>query len=79
MLKQDGTFVIFGLGTEKNTTTKHSVQSSAFKEILISNKEEILNDLEELGINKTTLFPEVEGVAEYLKSSIRMKDEQSFY
>ena len=35
--------------------------------ILVKGKEEILKNLDLYGINKATLFPEIDNVAEYLK------------
>ena len=35
--------------------------------VLIEKKEEILEQLEHFSINRATLFPEIECVAEYLK------------
>ena len=37
-------------------------------QIRIQNKEQILNDLDKLGINSATLFPDIDNVARYLKS-----------
>lgn len=37
-------------------------------QIRIRNKEQILKDLDKLGINSATLFPEIDNVASYLKS-----------
>ena len=45
------------------------------KRILIKNsaKDDILEELDKLGINKSTLFPEIDKVAEYIKEKYTKK------
>ena len=35
---------------------------------LVKNKQKILNELDLLSINKSTLFPEIDSVSEYIKN-----------
>ena len=38
-----------------------------------SKKESILTELDRIGINKSTLFPEIDKVADYIKDKIQKK------
>ena len=68
ILRQDGAFIISGLS--KNVTEEHQkLASKVYAEIVIKGKDNmksILDDLDKLGINEATLFPEVDNVAHYL-------------
>jgi len=68
ILKQDGAFIIFGLDQDENESDV-KIRKYIVSEIVIdgSAKESILRDLEYIGINQATLFPEVEKVADYLR------------
>ena len=69
IIKQDGAFILCGLSDEFG-----SVEEFRYKEhgkkivVLIEKKKEILEQLEIFSINRATLFPEIEYVAEYLYS-----------
>lgn len=73
IVKQDGAFILCGLNCEKEGlesfryTTKHGKKVI----VLIKNKEKILKQLETFSINRASLFPEIECVAEYLKNKYR--------
>ena len=49
--------------------------SSLYKRIIIDHKskENILKELDKLGINKSTLFPEIDKVADYIKEKYTQK------
>lgn len=68
ILRQDGAFIISGLS--KNVTEEHKkMASKVYAEIVIKgedNMKNILDDLDKLGINEATLFPEIDNVAHYL-------------
>lgn len=68
ILRQDGAFIISGLS--KNVTEEHQkMASKVYAEIVIKgedNMKNILDDLDKLGINEATLFPEIDNVAHYL-------------
>lgn len=68
IVKQDGAFIICGLSTEKGSLNdfRYSVQGKKVV-VLINNKKQILDELERCSINRSTLFPEIECVAQYLK------------
>ena len=55
------------LGT--NTSSESSKQSEVKRRLIIksSHKQDIKNELSKLGINKSTLFPEIDKVADYIK------------
>ena len=68
ILKQDGAFIISALdGNDQESDMK--IRKSLVEEITIDAKDKktILNELECVGINQASLFPEVEKVADYLR------------
>lgn len=67
ILKQEGAFIISGLSRNADEA-EQKINSLTFKRIIIENKKHILNQLEAIGIHQASLFPEVDRVAEYLKS-----------
>jgi len=75
IIKQSGAFLIFGIKIEKKNPTTVPidwiVNSSKEKiDFTISkdDKKLILKELDTLGINEATLFPELDNQARYLKS-----------
>ncbi len=67
ILKQDGAFIVSGLNKDYlEERIKFDLISKI--QLRIRNKEQILKDLDKLGINSATLFPEIDNVAMYLKS-----------
>lgn len=68
ILRQDGAFIISGLS--QHVEDEHQkLASKVYAEIVIQGKgnmNSILKDLNKLGINEATLFPEVDNVAHYL-------------
>ncbi len=69
IVKQDGAFILCGLSKDQEEA-ESKINALAYDRIIIKNKKAILNELESLGINKATLFPEIDMVAEYLKESV---------
>ena len=76
IIKQSGAFLIFGINIEKKNPatvpTDWIVNSSKEKiDFTISkdDKKLILKELDTLGINEATLFPELDNQARYLKST----------
>ena len=74
IIKQDGAFIICGLNAENGALEKfrYTYQDNANKKrkdiFLIDNKEKIKKQLEMFSINRATLLPEIENVAEYLRT-----------
>ncbi len=72
IVKQDGAFIICGLGDFENKT-ELSLNKLRYQEdgktliILIENKSEIREELRAYSINKATLFPEIDSVSQYIK------------
>lgn len=64
--KQDGAFILSGLARNFMDICC-LIQSESVLSITITNQDTILRELELLGINETSLFPEIESVAHYLK------------
>lgn len=62
------------LGT--NTSSEYSKQSEVKGRLIIksSHKQDIKNELSKLGINKSTLFPEIDKVADYIKEKYTQKE-----
>lgn len=69
IVKQDGAFIICGLIEDSDDLNKYRLKEDKKRVILlIDNKEQILKSLDNLSINKATLFPEIECVTEYIKN-----------
>lgn len=64
--KQDGAFIIFGL-CENEQDAIAKITPSISSEIHIRNQAKVLKELDALGINEATLFPEIDKIAHYLK------------
>lgn len=64
--RQSGAFIICGLFQHSRDVSK-TLSRMVGLEIEISNKERILEELENVGISEATLFPEIENVAHYYK------------
>lgn len=68
IIKQDGAFIICGLGNAVHSLSKFRYKSHGKKVVvLVSNKKKILAQLDRYSINRATLFPEIESVSEYIK------------
>lgn len=65
--KQDGLFILTGLSKDADDV-KGKIEMNVYREILIQNQQGILKELDMLGINEATLFPELDKVAHYLKT-----------
>ena len=66
IMRQDGAFIICGLYSDSQEVSK-DLEKKVYKKIRINNKKEILNELNSMGINQATMFPEMEAVALYLQ------------
>jgi len=74
---QEGAFIVCGLidnvyGEAKNNKVSELRLKSEGKTIIcvINNKEEILRELDDMRINKAKVYPEIDDVADYIKSTI---------
>ena len=65
IIKQDGAFVLCGLSIDWEEL-QADLNNFIVERIKITNKQNILDELDILGINEATLFPEVDHVANYL-------------
>lgn len=65
--KQDGAFILCGLSENANEA-KGKIEMTVSKEIRVREQEKILEELDSLGINEASLFPELDKVAHYLKT-----------
>ncbi len=68
ILKQDGAFILSGLDRD-GADSDRKIRRFLVTEMIIgaANKKRILSELEAVGINQATLFPEVDKVADYLR------------
>lgn len=66
ILQQSGAFFIFGIDGNKTRMAKFTFPFRRYT-ISAKGKKRILEDLEKLGIDESTLFPELETVADHLK------------
>lgn len=67
IVKQEGSFIICGL-TEDVENLEQQLNKIVIARISIRKKGAILKELDSLGINEATLFPEMDKVANYLKN-----------
>ena len=68
IVKQDGAFILCGLADKPGFLEKFRYREHGKKVIvLIDRKKKFLEQLETFSINRATLFPEIECVADYLK------------
>lgn len=73
IIRQDGAFLLFGVDGSKSVCASvppHYIASRASKRMLIigSEKRRIRSQLEALGISKSSVYPEIDRVAEFLKT-----------
>jgi len=83
IVRQQGAFLIFGAESSFVYNTKPMpeikkewiIKGNNNNKIIIksSKKESILKELDKLGINKSTLFPEIDKVADYIKEKYTQK------
>ena len=68
IIKQDGAFILCGLNNEPNALESFRYEKNGKKVILlVSNKNEIMGQLETFSITRASLFPEIDSVADYIK------------
>ena len=69
IVKQDGAFILCGLDVPSDSLQRFRYQHEGKKVVvLIEKKRKVLEELETYSVNRATLFPEIECVAEYLKN-----------
>ncbi len=69
IVKQAGAFILCGLSADRNALGKFRCKvNGRTVVILLRKKQQILDELERYSINRATLFPEIECVAEYLRA-----------
>lgn len=73
VIRQDGAFIVFGIDGEKAKPASVPAGYTAITQsrrilIIDESKQKIRQQLESLGITKGTIYPEIEKVAEYIKS-----------
>lgn len=71
MISQSGLFLLFGLSDTLRNNNNRTFETYSIK---IINKDKILRELDLLNINKSTIFPELEKSAEYIKD--KFKDQE---
>ena len=71
IMKQDGAFIICGINyhpEKKINEQLRLISKDKMVLLLVTNKQKILNELDLLSINKSTLFPEIDSVSDYIKN-----------
>jgi hypothetical protein len=73
IIRQDGAFFLFGIGQTKLYPASLPTQyrlSNSYPRLLVKSEEKknVRDQLETLGITKGTIYPEIERVAEYIRS-----------
>lgn len=77
---QEGAFIVCGLLEEIYGDKKHNTLSNMRLKLenkktaicIIDKKTELLNELESLGINKAKIYPEIDDVADYIKTHVNI-------
>lgn len=77
---QEGAFIVCGLLEEIYGDKKYNTLSNMRLKLdnkrtticIIDKKVELLNELESLGINKAKIYPEIDDVADYIKTHVNM-------
>ena len=68
IVKQDGAFIICGIGDTAYSLGNFRYSNNGKKVVLlVSGKNKIIKELEKYSINRASLFPEIECVADYIK------------
>lgn len=70
IIKQDGAFIINGLSKDR-FEAQEKLDSMTYTTIYVHDQQSILRELDMLGIHEASLFPEVDKMAEYLKSFVK--------
>jgi len=78
IIKQDGAFLLFGVDGEKgkpaSVPDNYLLTNKEFRIVIRGNdKIKVLEQLESLGITRSTIYPEIEHVAGYLRDRYRDK------
>jgi hypothetical protein len=80
IIKQNGAFLIFGINKSKMKSAQFPdnwIYNNSFKysnfSIDKAQKKRIINGLDILGINESTLFPEIDNQAKYIKQQYEQK------
>lgn len=76
IMKQEGSFILCGLGEEEDKGSGMDNMRCQDKDgrkrvFVIKNKEKIQKELDMLSVNRASLFPEIDDVAEYIREKYR--------
>ena len=77
---QEGTFIVCGLleevyGDKRSNTLSNlrlKLDNKKISICVIDKKIELLNELESLGMNKAKIYPEIDDVADYIKTHVNI-------
>lgn len=68
IVKQEGSFIVCGLGAGESLDRLRFCDNEGKKMVfVITEKEKILKELDMLSVNRASLFPEIDDVAEYIR------------
>lgn len=78
IIRQDGSFMLFGIDGQKSTMAsipeKYKVNKNNEGFIVDArSKDKILKQLEVLGVHQAKLFPEIDNITQYLKSKYTIR------
>ncbi len=68
--KQEGYFLLFGMNTFKLFPSK--IDESTYEKYIVTNKKEILKELESIGFSRKTMFPDLDNLGQYLKEEFKI-------
>jgi hypothetical protein len=68
IIKQDGAFLLFGLNGSKEKLAEYNTDAFEPKCYRVTNKAQLREQLELLGVSKDKIYPELDTTAQYLKT-----------
>ena len=72
IIRQQGAFFIFGMGSSKEKPAKFSDEPIKIR-ITAASKKAILKDLQIMGINEATIFPETDKITKQIKTEMNRR------
>ena len=71
IIKQDGAFLLFGLNQTKENLANYNPDAFEPEQYRVTNKLELKEKLELLGISRDKLYPGLDTTAQYLKEQYK--------
>jgi len=75
IIKQDGAFLLFGLDGNKEKLASYKSNQFIPMRYRVTNKSQLREQLEILGVTKDKIYPELDTTAQYLKNKYANKND----